>query len=377
MRIVFGLRSDQEKISKEILEDCYILTSDNWNDFGLYTYFNVHIFKDKELYGTYSRKILFEKYDDYTFLRKQLESQYSLFLDWSDIKKHQFPDFISLGDDYTQLKKLFSNDEIDCILKTLNDVVYLREKDDKNTSLQLIETKEFETSLLRELSARKFFNEGASILYGKSLDTNRFIFNIDYKINDLNYKYNFNFNKSSLPYRINLISGKNGVGKSLSLLAIAQYLLNSELNRMFDFKESTKPDFISNLLVFSYNFNDTYYLSSIKARSMKYKHFGYHKLKSYNEINLDLCIKNPNMLQVITMLKQQKISEKKFINHYESQTEEDNTLNDLYKIIYDELMTVIPCNEMVYSAMFKSFINILKRDKSNLSNSINISFSKL
>lgn len=389
MRIVFGIWSAQEKISKEILEDCYILTSDNWNDFGLYTNFNVYIFKDKELYGTYSRKILFEEYDDYTFLIKKLENQNSLFLDWSDIK-NQLPNFISLGDDYTQLKKLFSNDEIDYILKTLNDVVYLREKDDKNTSLQLIETKEFETSLLRELSARKFFNEGASILYGKLLDTNRFIFNIDYNINDLNYKYNFNFNKSSLPYRINLISGKNGVGKSLSLLAISQYLLNAESKRKFDFKQIDKPDFISNLIVFSYNFNDNYFLHCInESKAIKYNYFGYHQLKKYKDINLELCFDNPHLLETIKFLSD-NYNESKLLRHLSDEERKLEFLIDEHKnnkqignlnfkdwkqlvdIIYTELTTIIPCKDIGYSKMLKSFINILKKDKINYSKTIKI-----
>ena len=54
---------DIEKL-KQDEHDYYILTDDNWNDYGYNTTFNVRIIKDGELYDGIRRKILFDNQGD-------------------------------------------------------------------------------------------------------------------------------------------------------------------------------------------------------------------------------------------------------------------------------------------------------------------------
>ena len=55
--VLFCRWGDEQKVA-ERFGDCYILSSDNWDDFGYKTSFHVKIFKNNEEYGTFERKIL-------------------------------------------------------------------------------------------------------------------------------------------------------------------------------------------------------------------------------------------------------------------------------------------------------------------------------
>ena len=106
--------------------DYYILTPNNWDDYGYATLFEVHIIKNKEVYSGMTRRILFDdqvedKLVSSSRLNEYLEDNSA---DLTDFKNHY--NFISLGADYKELKELFP-DNYQEILYTLNDVIYLKE----------------------------------------------------------------------------------------------------------------------------------------------------------------------------------------------------------------------------------------------------------
>ncbi|NOZ90277.1 MAG: hypothetical protein GXO60_03220 [Epsilonproteobacteria bacterium] len=124
IKVVYCEWGNEDNIAK-ILGDCYILSSANWDDYGFKTYLHVHIFKNN---GKFGRKILFENqneiYSSSKFLSEQLNLDGYVLLD--EIKQNYR--YISLGDEYEELKKIFPED-FEYILKILNDVLYLTKKD--------------------------------------------------------------------------------------------------------------------------------------------------------------------------------------------------------------------------------------------------------
>ena len=192
VKVIFCKWGNHEEIAKE-KGDCYVLTPDNWDDYGYKTTFKVNIYKNGEQYGEYSRKILFQDetiIDVPSFFERILGQ--SRFIDLKDVfTKYKF---ISLGFEYEELKKIFSeNDDYIEILKVLNDVIYLENKElDSPLRTELLSIKEyeaFEISLTRDQYSKKILQEGKSLLFGETLNENRFNFEFNFQLKDKNYKY--------------------------------------------------------------------------------------------------------------------------------------------------------------------------------------------
>lgn len=277
---------DIEQLKKD-KNDYYILTDDNWNDYGYNTTFNVRIIKDGELYDGMRRKILFNNQDDidYSF---QVFSQFTPESNITDIEDvQQEKKYISLGHDYKELKKIFIEEEFNKILKALNDVIYLEKEGDPSNLLSLKEHSGFEISLTRDQSAIKLLSEASAILYGSSLSQNRFKFDFDFTLNDNIYKYKFNFLKNELPHRINLLIGKNGSGKSQSLKVLSEYFINRKKSiEKYNISISEKPDFIANTIVFAYNPYENFSVPRFNGVG-DYKYLGFRRYQKIHE-NLDL-----------------------------------------------------------------------------------------
>jgi len=279
--------------------DCYILYKDNWNDYGYHTLFSIKMKKDGELYeGEQGRKILFKdqinnfensKKLSYEIIREYLKE--GNIVDIDRLKEnHQF---ISLSGryEYEALKKIFKeDDEFKDILRQLNDVVYLKERESNNENLKLIDTEAFDVSLLRDQSYVKAYSESSVIMgINKEIDKQKLMFDFNFKLNDKDYYYDFNFVPNGMPHRINILIGKNGCGKSRSLIELCgafKYKTNEEWKR---------PPFISNLIVFSYNINDGFISedTSKKPPRIEYRYFGYcRKVEDDNKNkNKNICDK--------------------------------------------------------------------------------------
>lgn len=328
-KVVFCKWGNEKRVAEE-LGDCYILTPDNWDDYGYKTAFGVQIFKNGDVYKT-SRKFLLEKQSDISSGNRFEQ----ILDDGSYIEVQEIAlkiKFISLGHDYEELKKIFPDDYLD-ILEVLNDVIYLESKDPENELLKFKEQEAFEVSLCRDQSSKKVLEEGKLLLFDEALDENRFDFDFTFKLNEKNYTYNFDFNQKELPNRISVLIGKNGSGKSQSLLALSEYLLDNKKYRD-RVQQEKHPNFLSHMIVFAYNPHDKFIVPKQDEKfDIEYKYIGYRKQKE----DFDTASLEESKLRVLV-----------------------NELNN-----YD-------ISEVPRKRLFQSFCDIYKKDRNNLAHAIQI-----
>jgi len=274
--VVYCARYNEDKVAKQ-LGDCYILTSDNWDDWGYKTSFHVYIYKNGEKYENFSINVLFEtvKTSSSTF-NSELRGTPKNFVPLKKIKENH--KFISLGNHYKEIKTIFPNN-FEEILEVLNDIIYLEKNIPDSELLELKSTKGFEVSLCRYQSAKKILEEAKYVLYGgEELDNNRFQFDFNFKLSERKYSYHFNFVNNDLPHRINVLVGKNGCGKSQTLVALSEYFIDIEMAlETFEGLEITPhPNFISNLMAVTYNIYEDFYISKEGDDiSIEYKYLGF------------------------------------------------------------------------------------------------------
>lgn len=198
-------------------EDILILYSDNWDDFGYKTLFHVSYFdKDGNKHDIGSIKI-------YT---RELERNYPKKTeDYISVKKIEQlnENFCSLGQStsyYTNLKYFLPDNYIE-ILNRLNDIAT-----NNDLRKKFINEDGVKNSLLRESSAYKALEEANFYLINKT-NLNDLSFTLNYKApySDKETNINFNFKKNDIfPYRINVLVGKNGTGKTYLLTRLANLL---------------------------------------------------------------------------------------------------------------------------------------------------------
>ena len=218
-------------------ENCLVLYNDGWNDYGYRTtFYLVYYGENNDFHPIGDIKIYY--YDlDYN----RTSDYYCSVSDKIEDEISQLDEkFCSLGQSltfYKNLKTYCPNDYLD-ILDRLNDMV-------KNKDIR----KKFEgehgvqTSLLRSVSAVKALNDGDKFLNLNETVENNISFSYKAKIPYLEdrVEFNFNFKKKSykdIPYRINVLVGKNGVGKTQLLTVLADNLSGlsndqSEINLSF------------------------------------------------------------------------------------------------------------------------------------------------
>jgi predicted ATPase len=402
VKVIFCKWGNDKEIANEI-GDCYILTPDNWDDYKYKTTFKVNLYKNGEQYGEYSRKILFQDKEiknSSEFLEKILSKN-----KYIDIKQlSQNYKFISLGSEYEELKKIFiEKDDYIEILKVLNDVIYLENKaPDSSLRTELLLIKEyeaFETSLTRDQYSKKMLQEGKALLFGEILNENRFNFEFNFQLNEKNYKYKFDFNKKEdLPHRINVLIGKNGSGKSQTLLALSEYLLNNKKFRSRVAKE-LHPNFLYHLLLFAYNPHEKFIISrDFKKYDIEYKYVGYRRYKSIMDIEQKLLMESPDLYKLFVNFKDDDIMElsEKILKadiedeRNKNDEEKDELINssfesnpnkeelskifkDNWEILIDTITQDMMDKNILNETLYKSFSEIYKKDKNNYDNFIQIS----
>lgn len=353
--VVFCRWGNEKNVASE-LGDCYILSGDNWDDGGYKTSFNVYIYKNSEQYGVFQRKILFKNQEKITSSSSLIEKLYQTqYLDICQI--NQDYKFISLGSEYTELKTIFEvREEFDDILKKLNDVIYLEKNEPQNLLLELKDHAGFEISLCRDQSAKKLLDEASYILYGDDLVLNRLKFNFNFDLNHNNYEYTFDFNKNDIPSRINILIGKNGSGKSQTLLSLSEYFLNPQESRV-----DSHPNFISNLMVFAYNIYEDFYVNKRNERlNIAYKYLGFKKVKELKDLEFNSYLSIPNSFYILDFLV------KKYPNDLESELiriGKENRISSFNDAIFDEMKVV---NRNLLVEQVSSVINKLILDLSSI-----------
>lgn len=198
-----------------------VIYDDNWNDYGYRTTFHV-------VYCDQSRKVHSIgdlKIYNYDLDEKRTEKYYSAVSSLLPPRIVRLDDkFCSLGQSlsyYKNLKTHFPKSYFE-ILKRLNDIAVqpaLKEK--------FINEHGVQTSLLRESSAEKAINEARYLLNTDSLEQKDMSFSycVAVPYSDIPVELAFNFTKNdNLPYRINILIGKNGTGKTQILSQLANSL---------------------------------------------------------------------------------------------------------------------------------------------------------
>jgi predicted ATPase len=197
----FIAKNYREPLPRNTKFPVIVLHSDTWNDFGYVITFHVILYKSaNESIDIGDIKIL-EKDNRFT----QLPASFS------KLESNQ----CSLGQSleyYELLKRYLPNDFI-AVLLVLNDIA---------TNHDL--AKEFESeagykdALFRFGSAEKAFDEAALLLFEnrrKINETLAFTYTVRFNEATADHRVDFNFMKDdSLPFRINVLIGKNGTGKT-------------------------------------------------------------------------------------------------------------------------------------------------------------------
>lgn len=208
-----------------------ILTNDEWDDYGYKTSFGCYYCDENGKVHDIGALKIYNKESD-TDNKKALHThtRYCLEQEIDYLSK----DFCSLGQAlsyYENLKKYLPN-EFKEILKRLNDIaIYDKIK-------KLFENCQgVQESLLRFSGAQKALNDAKAIVFDKKLEENdiSFLYQIQMPYDNSGTKLYFDFSRNDqLPYRINIIIGKNGTGKTqlLSHLAdsLSGYTENKETN---------------------------------------------------------------------------------------------------------------------------------------------------
>ena len=221
-----------------------ILVIDNWDDFGYKTTFDAY-YVNSENQETFIEKVKI-------YRKGSKVSAESIPRDFGRLNK----EWCSLGQDidyYKKLIELVGIEKTKKILHNLNDVVLSEEIRDK-----FEEDKGFNNSLLRWSETEKYLYEARKI-FGISGKVFQASFAFECKLNSAvePHKFSFDFNNDEyLPYRINVIIGKNGTGKTQILAKLANALSGYKLEQQGFFEES-RPLF-SQVIAVSYSAFDIF-----------------------------------------------------------------------------------------------------------------------
>lgn len=198
-----------------------VLNYDEWNDYSYRTSFGMYYCDEQaEVHEIGSLKIYCYDNDESRTSNYSMHTRHSIngfVIQQLDRK------FCSLGQDlsyYQNLKKYFPNQSVD-ILRRLNDIAIFEDIRDA-----FIYEEGVRTSLLRFSGAEKALMEARNIIvqyrhYDKDIS---FSYKVKAPYSDFSATLKFDFRKNILPYRINVLIGKNGTGKTQILSHLANSL---------------------------------------------------------------------------------------------------------------------------------------------------------
>ncbi|KJV50151.1 hypothetical protein VH86_03025 [Pantoea sp. BL1] len=214
---------------------------EKWNDFTFYTRYSSSIYKDG--IECHSMEVFVAAYDSNhkaTGLGNVMEGTNSIELSY---KKNNIQFFSMLKDinEYRSLLRAFPIDEANEILEAMHELVYLKmhlaEIPNMENSLysKAIQTDVFKKSFLRHSSSFFSFKASGNILKGliyEELDSISNVLHMKFKMSSLQKPHTLDliYDPTSLiPKRVNVLIGKNGLGKSQTLSHFV-LLANDKIN---------------------------------------------------------------------------------------------------------------------------------------------------
>lgn len=196
-----------------------------WDDFGYATTFHTKLFFEEKEYELANIKILIkDKENTHTHFKNIIANSGKNYI--------IFPledSYISLPTDiefYESLKSLFPRDMVTIILEKLSDALIVKNTRTFEDRKELLESEGFGSSLLREMTSRKTFENGWNILNDESIEKD-LLFNLYFKLDNYSNEHNIEINlrKTIFPNNINILIGSNGTGKSQAISYLIDELL--------------------------------------------------------------------------------------------------------------------------------------------------------
>lgn len=260
-----------------------ILSENNWNDYSFTTSFNVYIYLLDEIRPRTlgQLKIMYLGQEEN---KKTFSSDIKGFSKLNDLRG----EYCSLADsfDYYSNLRALNDEEIALdILISLRDVSY-----DQSLLASFEKDNCFNISLLRYSESKEILDKGGET-FGKAIIKNmKFETRIPVAENKF-YDLNFNFEEyNGLPFRINLLVGSNGVGKTqvMAKLAIllSRFAGDEDENKEIENSRLSGAGFIDprpslyNVIAVSFNAFDSFELpSENKDNRFRYSYCG---LRDFN-----------------------------------------------------------------------------------------------
>lgn len=377
VRIIFKKTLDDQHIDRFIDDeyDYLILTPNSWDDYHYRTTLDLMVIKDNSQYDNFEIKIAFKDQEEYPqssskILESFLEQEDRLTIDIEEVLDQH--SFVSMLGDYEEVKKIFQEETIYFeILKKLNDTLFLKKHEKTSEYLKITEEEAFRVSVLRDQYFKKMFYEGIDAL-SESYQTNKdqYYFNFDFKLGARHYVYNFDFRNEKLPSRINILIGKNGVGKTKTLEKLVGYLINPDIS---DATVSPHPNFLSNLIVFSYNPYENFYIYRQKDNiSIKYKYLGFRRYKTLDDSFNCLSIKKIEVIETLNILREKYKDRIIHFNSLPSNSKEEYLEKEVH-----ELSTELGIENNIAREAFQIYIQITNEIINDVKNHDNVSFESI
>lgn len=205
-----------------------VLNYDNWNDYCYRTSFGMYYCDENtDVHEIGFLKIYYYNNDEARTNNYSEHTKYSIGHSINQLGSL----FCSLGQDlqyYRNLKEYFPNDHLD-ILRRLNDIAVFEEIKER-----FINERGVQSSLLRFSGAEKALSEAKAIINNQQVAEKNvsFSYRVSVPYDEIPVALDFDFQKNRyLPYRINILIGKNGTGKTQILSRLANSLSGFTDNR--------------------------------------------------------------------------------------------------------------------------------------------------
>lgn len=249
------------------------LVPDNWNDFGFYTLYNI-FYVDENL-----------NEEEIGFVKIGFNDQEEG--DRNNLPRifHKAPSgYFSVGQNlnyYSKLQNLGDDLRIDC-LAGLNDIAY-----NDDIYKKVINEKVVEISFLRGVTKETISNQFRRIAHGGAILIE---YSFNYKADNQKSEFTFEVEPHSLPpTNIHALIGTNGVGKTTTIMGLANNYLENKLDNTF-----------SNAIFISFSIFDNHntYVSNNNKRGFSYVGAQKYdsKIKTHEELKADFFDSISNIL---------------------------------------------------------------------------------
>ncbi|WP_302586108.1 AAA family ATPase [uncultured Alistipes sp.] len=309
--------SEAEASSQEF--HSFFLNRNNWDDYNHRTTFEMCYVCDNRTLE-YIGKVKITKvpldeadYSSHHIYKAQLNSKFNKLED----------NYVSLGQSdsyYKNLKQYLSPDETDEFLSLMNDLSACKNLYQKYKNETVISN-----SLLRTSQAERLLTIGHKLALSLDIEDNYFSFRYTKKLQKaasphiLDAKFP---NSDNIPFRINLIIGKNGTGKTQILVSLIKSLVGDDIKADKDAFHPHRP-FFTSIIAISYSIFDEFPVPA-NSKYLTYKYIGLRrydnvrKTKESKEIDLD----QPTSITT-DGIKMDKALENKITNALKEITEKD------------------------------------------------------